>query len=163
MMAQLSEILLAQPHQCGPVEFRIAPDEVMSAGHKFAALYIPPGLDIVVSSFANHSTRIPVLLFSRDKVSALKQKDLLAGRRHAIRKRSAPGTGPDNDDVVVVVCVHCGTSIARCHEPGGLFRRSRNWSYQWRATNGRYHGMRLMTYRKIRMRNSCRLNARDGN
>ena len=101
VMAQLTEVLLAQPKQRGSEDLGRAADEIVRTGLKGFALGVVPCVFGDVAVFRVNLDGVPVSFFARQEVAAFEQQDVFAGRRQVIRERTAAGPGPDDDHVVV--------------------------------------------------------------
>jgi hypothetical protein len=110
VVADLSEVLLAQPEQDRAVELGVAADEVLLVRRERRAVLVVPLLAGQVSLAEEHLAAVPVLRLARQVAAALEQQDALAGRREAPGERAAARARSDDDDVVVVVG-HGGCSV----------------------------------------------------
>jgi hypothetical protein len=99
----LIEVALAQPHQGGAVEARVAADEVIAVGRERVAVLVPPLVLGAVAVLDEHRLRIPVLRLARQVRPALQDEDLLAGRRQSLGQRRATGAGAHDDHVEMFV------------------------------------------------------------
>ena len=112
VVANLAEVLLAQPEQRGAVELGVAADVVVGVRmERLAVLVLPHFLGVVLRLDVDRP-RAPVVLLAADVVAALEQQDPLAGRGEVIGERAAARAGADDDHVVVR---HAGALIS---DPG---------------------------------------------
>ena len=102
VVAELAEVLLAQPVERGAVEFRRAADEVVHLRLEGFAAPVEPGVRRDVAVVDEHVLGEPVLRLARQPVAPLEQQDPLARGREVARKRAAAGAGANDDDVVRV-------------------------------------------------------------
>ena len=78
VVAQLAEVLSAQPVQRGAVELRRAPHEVVDLRLEGLSVGVQPAVLGHVAAVDEHVLRQPVLRLARQPVSALEQQDALA-------------------------------------------------------------------------------------
>jgi len=102
VVAQLAEVLLAQPVKGCPVELGCTADEVVNLGLELLAAAVVPGVGADISVLGEDGLRCPVLRLPTQPVAALEQKDPLAGRCEMAGERPAAGAGSDDDHVVVL-------------------------------------------------------------
>ena len=102
MVAELSEVLLAEAIERGAVELRRAADEVVHLRLERLALLVVPGVRRDVPVLDEHVAREPVLNLAREPVAALEQQDALSRRRKVPGERPAARTRADDHHVVRV-------------------------------------------------------------
>ena len=102
VVAELAEVLLAQPVERRAVQLGRAADEVVDTGLERLALVVVPGVGRDVAVVHEHVVGRPVLRLAREPVAALEQQDPLAGRREVAGERAAARAGADDDHVVAV-------------------------------------------------------------
>ena len=102
MVAQLAEVLLAQPVQRRAVELGRAADDVMDAGLERLAVAVVPRVRRDVAVVHEDRLRVPVLELAREPVAPLEEEDALARRGEVPRERPAACAGTDDDHVIGV-------------------------------------------------------------
>src|SRR5690242_7808909 len=134
-MAQLAEVLRAQPVQRGAVELGGAADEVVDLRLEGLLLVVEPGVLGDVAAVHEDVGRPPVLRLPGQPVTALEQEDPPPGRRQVAHQRPAAGAAADHDHVVVAHTYSCNRSArmicaaawisARCENACGKLPRWR--------------------------------------
>ena len=109
-MADLAEVLRAQPVERGAVELGGAADVVVDLRLERLAVGVVPGVLGDVLAVDEHRLGVPVVHLPRQVVAPLQQQDLLAGRGEGVGQRAAAGAAADDDDVVVVG--HVSSSVS---------------------------------------------------
>ena len=104
-MAHLAEVAAAHPEQDRPVELRVAAHEVLLVRAERGAVLVDPLLTREVALLDEDLLGVPVLGLARQVAAPLEEQDALAGRREAMRERSAARSRADDDHVVVLA--HC--------------------------------------------------------
>jgi hypothetical protein len=94
VVVKLAEILRAEPIERRSVELRRAAHEVVDLRLERPALLVVPGVLRDVAVFDEDVLREPILGLAREPVSALEQKNLLAGRREMAGEGSPPAPVP---------------------------------------------------------------------
>ncbi len=102
LVAELSEVALAQAIERGAVHLGRAPHEVVHARLEGLAVLVVPGVLGDVAVFDEYVLDVPVFPLSLQPVAALEQQDALAQGGELRCQRAAAGPGPDDDDVVDV-------------------------------------------------------------
>ena len=92
VVAQLAEVLLAQPVERRAVELRGAADEVVDLRLERRAALVVPRVRRDVAVLDEDVLREPVLRLPRQPVAALEQQDALARRREMAGERAAAGS-----------------------------------------------------------------------
>src|SRR4051812_44000687 len=105
-MVHHAEILSAQTEQRRAVEFRIAAHIIVGVRMQLFAIGIKPMLFGLVLAFYVHQLCVPIRLFARNKVAALKYQDLLSGRSETMGQRSSTGSASNDDHVVMIDATH---------------------------------------------------------
>ena len=100
-MLDLTEVLAAETEQRGPVELRIAANEVVRVRVERLAVLVAPDLLGVVAGVEVHRLGVPVLELAGHEAAALGHEDAFARRRQRVQEGAAPGARADDDDVVV--------------------------------------------------------------
>ena len=80
VMTNLSEVLFSQTKERRAVELCVTADEIIRVRMKFLAVAIAPRLFGVVFPFEIYGARAPVVLFTRNVIAALEEKDLSCPR-----------------------------------------------------------------------------------
>ena len=106
VVAELAEVLAAEPEQRRAVELGVAAHEVVLAGLEFLAVPVAPVLRVVVAALQHDRAGLPVLPLARRVVAALEEQDLLPRRRERVGESPSAGAGADDDHVVVRVRGH---------------------------------------------------------
>ena len=101
-VGDLPEVLRSQPVQGGAVELGRPAHEIVDLRLERRPVAVVPGVGRDVLPVDEHRVGIPVVHLSRQKVAPLEEQDPLPGWRQGVGQGSAPGTGPDDDHVVVV-------------------------------------------------------------
>ena len=101
VVAQLAEVLLAQPVQGGAVELGRAADAVVHLRLERLVVAVVPAVGRDVAVVDEDVVRLPVLRLARQPVAALEQQHAQPGRGEMARERAAAGAGADDDHVVV--------------------------------------------------------------
>src|ERR1700752_4955778 len=78
VMTNLSEVLLAQPKERRPIEFRVAADIIIGVWMEFFPVHVAPQFFCVVLGINVDGLRIPVVLFASDIVASFKNQYPLA-------------------------------------------------------------------------------------
>src|SRR5439155_4116711 len=128
-MADLAEVGVPHPEEDRAVELRLAADVIVLAGMELLAVLVDPLLVRLVPRLGDHLGGVPVLGLTANVVATLQQQHAEPGRSEPVRERAASGAGADDDHVVVVVA-HCGSSsqtraIGDVHAP--VAPRSLGW------------------------------------
>ena len=110
VVADLAEVLGAQPVEGCAVELRRAADEVVDLRLERRPAAVVPRVLRDVAVVDEHVLCEPVRGFARQPVAALEQEDPLAGRSKLARQRAAACARPDDDDVVGFHCHRCASS-----------------------------------------------------
>ncbi len=84
-------------------ELGVPADTVVRVRLKLAAALIEPALLDPVAEMFPDRFRAPVLVFLRNKISALENEDARRGAGQRLRQRPAAGAAADDDDVVAFV------------------------------------------------------------
>ena len=103
VMAQLAEILLAQPIERRAEHLGRAADEIVHLRLERPAVSVVPGLGRYVAVLHEHGRRIPVLRLALEPVAALENQDALSRGRELSGKRAAARAAADDDDVEALV------------------------------------------------------------
>src|SRR6185369_11495853 len=106
VMPNLTEVFFSQTKECGAVKLRVTPDEIIRVRMKFLAFAVAPRFFRVVFAFEVYGARAPVVLFTRNVIAALEEKNLLARGRETVSQRAAARARADDDYVVVIVAAH---------------------------------------------------------
>src|SRR5580658_4878288 len=102
MVADLPEVLLAEPGQGGAVYLGVAADVVMHAWVEgLPGVPVMPWLRILVTLTQEHSLGRPVLRFTGEEAAPLEQQDTGPGAAQCPRGRGPAHAGADDDDVRV--------------------------------------------------------------
>jgi hypothetical protein len=78
MMANLREVLFAQPEQRRAVEFGVAADPIIRVRVEVFSIAVLPGLFGCILALDIDSTRAPIVLFTGHVIAALQNKNVLA-------------------------------------------------------------------------------------
>ncbi len=101
-MPELSKIFPAEAQQGRAIHLGVPTDVVMDTGMKFFAVLVVPGFMSFVLRLGKDSASIPVVFLARQIAASLQDQNPLTGRRQGVGQSAAPGTGTNNDHVVVV-------------------------------------------------------------
>ena len=101
MVAQLAEVLLAQPVERRAVELGGAADAVMDLRLELLSVRITPGVGGDVAVLDEDLVGRDVLGLAGEPAPPFQQQDPLARRGEMARQRPAAGAGADDDDVVM--------------------------------------------------------------
>ncbi len=107
----LAEVPGAQPVQGRAVQLGGPADEVVHLGLERLAVPVEPGVLGDVLTRHEHRLGVPVVHLAGQEVPPLQQQDPLARIGQGVRERPAPGSGPDDDHVIVLA--HAPTIAAR--------------------------------------------------
>src|SRR5215469_9643810 len=136
MVANLSEIFLAQPKQCCTVKFRVPAHVIVCMRMQLFAFHVAPQLFRVVLRIDIDGFRIPVVLFASYIVATLQNEDLLARGGQMVCKRSTPGPRSDDDYVELVLVAHY-LLLQRIQATTDSPRSRRHWSSEVQCRNSR--------------------------
>ena len=136
VMAQLAEVLLAQPVERGAVELGGAADAVVHLRLKRLPALVVPRVRGDVAVLDEHGVRLPVLRLAREPVAALEQQDAQARGRQVADERAAARARADDDHVVGVhqrysssrsatISLPAASIRARCENACGKLPRCR--------------------------------------
>ena len=78
VVANLSEILLAQPEERSTIEFRVPTHVIIRVGMQLLTVRVAPQLFGVVLGIDINGLRVPVVLLAGDVITALMNEDSLA-------------------------------------------------------------------------------------
>src|SRR6185369_14476324 len=106
VMPNLTEVFFPQTKERGAVELRVTTDEIIRVRMEFFTFVVAPCFFRVVFAFEVYGTRTPVVLFTRNVIAALEEKNLLARGRETVSQRAAARARADDDYVVVIVAAH---------------------------------------------------------
>ena len=133
VVAELAEVLLAEPVERRAVELRRASDEVVDPRLERLALLVVPGVGRDVAVVHEHVLGRPVLRLARQPVAALEQEDPLARGGEVPRERAAARAGADDDDVVASMRPH-GSPLIRSAR---MIRPAASISARWENACGK--------------------------
>src|SRR5947209_8543663 len=102
MMMQLPKVLPAKSKQRRPIHLGRPADKVMRPRLKRLAGLVIPRVLGDVTIVAEHLRSIPVLLLTRQELTALQQEDALPRRSELVCESSPASAGADDDNVVVI-------------------------------------------------------------
>src|SRR5690349_14581926 len=105
-MSNLTKVFLPQTKKSSAVELRVTTDEIIGVRVKLLALVVAPRLFRVVFAFEVYGARAPVVLFARNVIAALEQKDLLSRGRKTVGQRPSARARADDDYVVLIIAGH---------------------------------------------------------
>ncbi|BCJ40062.1 hypothetical protein GCM10010168_29200 [Actinoplanes ianthinogenes] len=111
VVAQLAEVLRAQPEQRRAVELGVPADVVVDLGRELVTLGVEPELGRPVLALDEDGGRFPVVPLARQVTTALQDQDLLAGPGHLVGQGPAAGPGSDHDHVGVLLVGHQESSM----------------------------------------------------
>ncbi len=98
----LTEVRRPQPVQGGAVELRRPTDEVVDLRLERLAVGVVPGVGGDVPAVEEHRLGVPVLRLPREEVAPFQQQDPFARGGQGVGQGAAPGSGSNDDDVVVL-------------------------------------------------------------
>ena len=113
MMAKFAEVLGAETEQRRAVELGVPADVVVDLGLELVAVPVVPMLWREVLPAYEHRVGLPVVALSWQERSSLQPEHLRAVRGEAVPECPAPGSRPDDHNVVVLVVCHAG-SLLEC-------------------------------------------------
>src|SRR6185436_18212560 len=108
-MTNLAKVFFPQSKERGAVKLRVTTNEIIRVRMKLLTLVVAPRFFRVVFAFEVYGARAPVVLFTRNVIAALKEKNLLARGRETVSQRAAARARADDDYVVVIVAAHDDT------------------------------------------------------
>ena len=98
----LAEVLGPQPVQGRAVHLGGPADEVVHLGLERLAVPVEPGVLGDVLARHEHRLGVPVVHLAGQEIAPFQQQDPLARIGQGVRQRPAPGSGPDDDHVIVL-------------------------------------------------------------
>src|SRR5438876_1089220 len=103
MMANFTEIFLAQPEQSRAEKFGVAAHVIVCVRVQVFAILVAPDFFRVVFALLVDGLGAPIVLFARHVRAALNEQNPLATRGEPMCQRAAARAGADDDDVEVIV------------------------------------------------------------
>jgi hypothetical protein len=102
MVLESSEVSFAEPIEGRPGELRGPADDVVHLRLEAVSCVVVPDLGRDVAIVGEDRLRVPVGRLTGQEVTTLEDQDALAGRTKAVGQRATPGSGTDDDHVVVL-------------------------------------------------------------
>src|SRR5689334_22773019 len=99
MVLDLTKIFFAKPKQRRAIHFGVAADPIMDTGMESLTLLTIPGFVRLILAVDENGSRVPVLSFARQKITAFEQQDAFAARRQTMCKRCTTCPGSDDDKI----------------------------------------------------------------